>query len=127
MRPLFFVVPDPATDHRSRLAFDILSSFFGEFSQPDLAKCAVNKWTRTFIVPGTCNVSEKSVAWSGCPSYKLLPGTEWFDHIVHMLRRRLSPEQNSGKLEAMKLADLHDAYACPRSVRVKCPATVKTI
>ena len=46
------------------------------------------------------------------PARKLLPGTERFDLIVYMLRRRLSPEQISGKLKAMKLPDLSDAYVC---------------
>lgn len=40
---------------------------------------------------------------------KLMPGTERFDLIVHLVRRRLSPEQVSGKLKAMKLPDLSDA------------------
>lgn len=43
------------------------------------------------------------------PKHKLMPGTERFDLIVHMLRRRLSPEQISGKLKVMKLPDLRDA------------------
>lgn len=46
------------------------------------------------------------------PARKLLPGTERFDLIVHLLRRRLSPEQISGKLKTMKLPDLRDAHVC---------------
>ena len=50
------------------------------------------------------------------PTRKLLPGTEQFDLIVHMLRRRLSPEQISGKLKTMKLPDLRDAYICRETI-----------
>ena len=50
------------------------------------------------------------------PARKILPGTERFDLIVHMLRRRLSPEQISGKLKTMKLPDLRDAYVCRETI-----------
>lgn len=44
------------------------------------------------------------------PTRKSLTGTEWFDLIVHMLRRHLFPEQISGKLKTMKLPYLREAY-----------------
>lgn len=47
------------------------------------------------------------------PKLKLMLGTECFDLIIHMLRRHLPPEQISGKLKAMKLPNLRDAYARP--------------
>ncbi len=50
------------------------------------------------------------------PARKLLLGTERFDLIVHMLRRRLSPKQISGKLKTMKLPDLRDAYVCRKTI-----------
>ena len=37
------------------------------------------------------------------PSRKLLPGSERFELVVHMLRERLSPEQIAGKLRSMNM------------------------
>lgn len=50
------------------------------------------------------------------PRRKLVPGTERFELIVHMLRRRLSPEQISGKLKSMDIPDLRDAYVCRETI-----------
>ena len=46
------------------------------------------------------------------PSRKLLPGSERFELVVHMLRERLSPEQIAGKLRHMNIPSLRDAYVC---------------
>ena len=50
------------------------------------------------------------------PRRKLVPGTERFALIAHMLRRRLSPEQISGKLKSMEIPDLRDAYVCRETI-----------
>lgn len=44
------------------------------------------------------------------PRRKLLPDSERFELVVHMLRERLSPEQVAGKLRHMNLPSLRDAY-----------------
>ena len=46
------------------------------------------------------------------PQQKLVSGTELFELIVHLLRKRLSPEQIAGKLGAMESPDFEDAYVC---------------
>ena len=50
------------------------------------------------------------------PTRKLVPGTERFDLIVHMLRDRLSPEQIAGKLRHMNIPSLRDAYVCRETI-----------
>ncbi len=50
------------------------------------------------------------------PRRKLLPGSPRFALIQHMLRRRLSPEQISGKLKHMNIPDLRDAYVCRETI-----------
>jgi IS30 family transposase len=37
---------------------------------------------------------------------KLLPGSERFELVAHMLRERLSPEQIAGKLRSMNIPSL---------------------
>jgi len=44
------------------------------------------------------------------PMRKLLPGSERFELVAHMLRERLSPEQIAGKLCSMNMPNLRDAY-----------------
>ncbi|MBA1265841.1 IS30-like element ISPsp8 family transposase, partial [Pseudomonas stutzeri] len=50
------------------------------------------------------------------PSRKLLPGSERFELVVHMLRERLSPEQIAGKLRHMNIPSLRDAYVCRETI-----------
>lgn len=50
------------------------------------------------------------------PRRKLLPGSERFELVVHMLRERLSPEQIAGKLRHMKIPSLRDAYVCRETI-----------
>ncbi len=50
------------------------------------------------------------------PERKLVPGTERSALIAHMLCRRLSPEQISGKLKAMDIPNLRDAYVCRETI-----------
>jgi IS30 family transposase len=40
------------------------------------------------------------------PMQKLLPGSERFELVAHMLRERLSPEQIAGKLRSMNIPSL---------------------
>jgi IS30 family transposase len=51
-----------------------------------------------------------------CPKRKLLPGTERFELVTHMLRERLSPEQIAGKLRSMNIPNLRDAYVCRETI-----------
>ena len=44
------------------------------------------------------------------PKRKLVPGSERFELVAHMLRKRLSPEQIAGKLRSMTIPNLRDAY-----------------
>ncbi len=44
------------------------------------------------------------------PRRKLLPGSERFELVVHLLRQRLSPEQSAGKLKSMDMPSLREAY-----------------
>ena len=50
------------------------------------------------------------------PKQKLLPGSERFELVVHMLRERLSPEQIAGKLRSMNIPSLKDAYVCRETI-----------
>ncbi|WP_155736353.1 helix-turn-helix domain-containing protein, partial [Stutzerimonas frequens] len=50
------------------------------------------------------------------PKRKLLPGSERFELVVHMLRERLSPEQIAGKLRSMNISSLRDAYVCRETI-----------
>jgi hypothetical protein len=50
-----------------------------------------------------------------CPqTLKLLPGSERFELVAHMLSERLSPEQIAGKLRSMNMPNL---IQCPRLSR----------
>ena len=46
------------------------------------------------------------------PMRKLLPGSERFDWVAHMLRDRLSPEQIAGRLRSMNIPSLRETYVC---------------
>jgi IS30 family transposase len=50
------------------------------------------------------------------PMRKLLPGSERFELVAHMLRKRLSPEQIAGKLRNMNIPSLRDAYVCRETI-----------
>ena len=50
------------------------------------------------------------------PMRKLLPGSERFELVTHMLRERLSPEQIAGKLRNMNIPSLRDAYVCRETI-----------
>lgn len=50
------------------------------------------------------------------PKRKLLPGSERFELVAHMLRERLSPEQIAGKLRHMNIPNLRDAYVCRETI-----------
>ena len=50
------------------------------------------------------------------PMRKLLPGSERFELVIHMLRQRLSPEQIAGKLRSMNIPSLRDAYVCRETI-----------
>ena len=50
------------------------------------------------------------------PKQKLLPGSERFELVAHMLRERLSPEQIAGKLRSMNMPNLRDAYVCRETI-----------
>ena len=50
------------------------------------------------------------------PMRKLLPGSERFELVAHMLRERLSPEQIAGKLRSMNIPNLRDAYVCRETI-----------
>jgi hypothetical protein len=50
------------------------------------------------------------------PKRKLLPGSERFELVAHMLRERLSPEQIAGKLRSMNIPSLRDAYVCRETI-----------
>lgn len=50
------------------------------------------------------------------PKQKLLPGSERFELVAHMLRERLSPEQIAGKLRSMNIPSLRDAYVCRETI-----------
>ncbi len=50
------------------------------------------------------------------PVRKLLPGSERFELVAHMLRERLSPGQIAGKLRSMNIPSLKDAYVCRETI-----------
>ncbi|MDX1300341.1 MAG: helix-turn-helix domain-containing protein, partial [Pseudomonas sp.] len=50
------------------------------------------------------------------PMRKLLPGSERFELVAHMLRECLSPEQIAGKLRSMNIPSLRDAYVCRETI-----------
>lgn len=50
------------------------------------------------------------------PKRKLLPGSERFELVTHMLRERLSPEQIAGKLRSMNIPSLREAYVCRETI-----------
>ncbi|POA72506.1 IS30 family transposase [Pseudomonas sp. DP16D-R1] len=50
------------------------------------------------------------------PMRKLLPGSERFELVAHMLRERLSPEQIAGKVCSMNIPSLRDAYVCRETI-----------
>lgn len=50
------------------------------------------------------------------PQCKLLPGSERFELVVHMLREGLSPEQIAGKLRSMNIPSLREAYVCRETI-----------
>ncbi|WPP46279.1 IS30 family transposase [Pseudomonas sp. AN-1] len=50
------------------------------------------------------------------PRQKLVPGNELFELVVHLLRKRFSPEQIAGKLRAMELPNFEDAYVCRETI-----------
>ena len=50
------------------------------------------------------------------PKRKLLPGSERFELVTYMLRKRLSPEQIAGKLRNMTIPSLQDAYVCRETI-----------
>lgn len=58
------------------------------------------------------------------PRRKLLSESPRFALIQHMLRRRLSPEQISGKLKYMTIPNLRDAYVAVKqftTLSMRCP------
>ena len=50
------------------------------------------------------------------PKRKLLPSSERFQLVAHMLRERLSPEQIAGKLRSMNIPSLREAYVCRETI-----------
>lgn len=42
----------------------------------------------------------------------LLPGSELFDLVAHLLRKRFSPQQTAGKLLDMEFPNVEDVYVC---------------
>ena len=56
---------------------------------------------------------------------KLLPGSERFELVTHMLRERLSPEQIAGKLRSMNIPNLERCLRLSRDdlQRDLCPAS----
>ncbi|THG67873.1 IS30 family transposase, partial [Pseudomonas sp. A-1] len=50
------------------------------------------------------------------PRQKLVPGNELFELVVHLLRKRFSPEQIAGKLRAMEFPNFEDAYVCRETI-----------
>ena len=56
-----------------------------------------------------CAQRQMSIRRQVCrPKRKLLPGSERFELVTHMLRERLSPEQIAGKLRGMNIPSLRD-------------------
>jgi IS30 family transposase len=50
------------------------------------------------------------------PLRKLVPGSELFDLVVHLLRKRFSPQQIAGKLSAMEFPNFEDTYVCRETI-----------
>lgn len=50
------------------------------------------------------------------PRRKLLPGSELFDLVVYLLRKRFSPQQIAGKLSAMEFPNIEDTYVCRETI-----------
>jgi len=50
------------------------------------------------------------------PRQKLAPGNELFELVIHLLRKRFSPEQIAGKLRAMEFPNFEDAYVCRETI-----------
>lgn len=50
------------------------------------------------------------------PRQKLVPGNELFELVIHLLRKRFSPEQIAGKLRAMEFPNFEDAYVCRETI-----------
>lgn len=48
------------------------------------------------------------------PVRKLVPGSELFDLVVYLLRKRFSPQQIVGKLRAMEFPNFEDTFVCRR-------------
>lgn len=50
------------------------------------------------------------------PQRKLLPDSELFDLVVHLLQKRFSPQQIAGKLRDMEFPNFEDAYVCRETI-----------
>ncbi|KAF4560175.1 IS30-like element ISPsy38 family transposase [Pseudomonas sp. CES] len=50
------------------------------------------------------------------PQRKLLPDSELFDLVVHLLRKRFSPQQIGGKLRDMEFPNFEDVYVCRETI-----------
>ena len=50
------------------------------------------------------------------PQRKLLPDSELFDLVVHLPRKRFSPQQIAGKLRDMKFPNFEDVYVCRETI-----------
>ncbi|EPN32138.1 integrase catalytic subunit, partial [Pseudomonas syringae pv. actinidiae ICMP 19096] len=50
------------------------------------------------------------------PNRKLLPGSELFELVVYLLRKRFSPQQIAGKLNAMEFPNFEDTYVCRETI-----------
>lgn len=50
------------------------------------------------------------------PRQKLVLGSELFELVVHLLRKRFSPEQIAGKLRAMEFPNFEDTYVCRETI-----------
>jgi IS30 family transposase len=50
------------------------------------------------------------------PRKKLVPGSELFNLVAYLLRKRFSPEQIAGKLRSMEFLKFEDAYVCRETI-----------
>jgi IS30 family transposase len=50
------------------------------------------------------------------PRRKLLRGSQLFDLVVYLLRKRFSPQQIAGQLNAMEFPNIEDAYVCRETI-----------
>lgn len=88
----------------------------------DRSPSTISRELRRNRAPGTsyqaCTAQQQmSARRQACrPERKLLPGSERFELVVHMLRERLSPEQIAGKLRSMNIPSLRDAYVCRETI-----------